>query len=91
MALHSLFRPQAVTAASGEHSSVSLPVAPMSWQVLGGFILACVALVVVFLGTAEYARKETAGGAIVAAGGRFSEPAPREPSPAALPADPPVG
>ena len=69
MALQSLFRPQAVTAASGEHSSVSLPVAPMSWQVLGGFILACVALVVVFLGTAEYARKETAGGALVAAGG----------------------
>jgi membrane fusion protein len=58
-----------VTFASGEHSSVSLPVAPMSWQVLGGFILACVAAVVVFLGTAEYARKETAGGALVAAGG----------------------
>ncbi len=31
----------------------------------------------------------TVGAAIVAAGGRFSEPAPREPSPAALPADPP--
>ncbi|WP_201832237.1 HlyD family secretion protein [Microvirga zambiensis] len=69
MALQSLFRPQAVTAASGEHSSVSLPVAPMSWQVLGGFILSCVVAVVIFLGTAEYARKETAGGALVAAGG----------------------
>ena len=33
----------------------------------------------------------TVGAAIVAAGGRFSEPAPREPSPAALPADPPSG
>ena len=69
MALQSLFRPQAVTAASGEHSSVSLPVAPMSWRVLGGFILTCVAAVVIFLGTAEYARKETAGGSLVAAGG----------------------
>ena len=33
----------------------------------------------------------TVGAAIAAAGGRFSEPAPWEPSPAGLPADPPVG
>ena len=69
MAQQSLFRPQAVTAATGEHSSVSLPVEPLSWQLLGGFVIACIAVVVVFLGTAEYARKETAGGALVAAGG----------------------
>jgi hypothetical protein len=69
VAQQSLFRPQAVTAATGEHSSVSLPVAPLSWHLLGGFILACVAAVVLFLGTAEYARKETAGGALMAAGG----------------------
>jgi membrane fusion protein len=56
-------------AAMGEHSSVSLPVAPLSWKLLGGFVLACVAVVVFFLGTAEYARKETAGGSLVAAGG----------------------
>ena len=56
-------------AATGEHSSVSLPVAPISWQLLGGFIVACVLIVVGFLGTAEYARKETASGALVAAGG----------------------
>jgi membrane fusion protein len=56
-------------AAMGEHSSVSLPVAPLSWRLLGGFVLACVAIVVFFLGTAEYARKETAGGSLVAAGG----------------------
>jgi len=48
---------------------VSLAVAPLSWQLLGGFILACVAAIALFLGTAEYARKETAGGALVAAGG----------------------
>nr|WP_246408279.1 HlyD family efflux transporter periplasmic adaptor subunit [Microvirga lupini] len=64
-----MFRPKAVVAATGEHSSVSLPVAPLSWRLLGGFILACVAVVVFFLGTAEYARKETAGGSLVAAGG----------------------
>lgn len=69
MAQHSLFRPQAVTAAMGEHSSVSLAVAPLSWHLLGGFVVACVALIVLFLGTAEYARKETASGALVAAGG----------------------
>ncbi len=69
MAQRSLFRPQAVAAATGEHSSVSLPVAPLSWQLLGGFIVACVLVVFVFLGTAEYARKETASGALVAAGG----------------------
>ena len=56
-------------AATGEHSSVSLPVAPISWQLLGGFIVACVLIVVGFPGTAEYARKETASGALVAAGG----------------------
>lgn len=48
---------------------MSLAVAPLSWQLLGGFILACVAAIALFLGTAEYARKETAGGALVAAGG----------------------
>ncbi|MGF9758304.1 HlyD family efflux transporter periplasmic adaptor subunit [Microvirga sp. 0TCS3.31] len=69
MAQRSLFRPQAVTAATGEHSSVSLPVAPLSWQLLGGFVIACIGVVVLFLGTAEYARKETAGGSLVAAGG----------------------
>lgn len=69
MAQQSLFRPQAVTAAMGEHSSVSLAVAPLSWHLLGGFVVACVAAVVLFLGTAEYARKETASGALVAAGG----------------------
>jgi membrane fusion protein len=56
-------------AATGEHSSVSLPVAPLSWQLLGTFIIVCIAVVVFFLGTAEYARKETAGGSLVAAGG----------------------
>jgi membrane fusion protein len=69
VAQRSFFRPQAVTAATGEHSSVSLPVAPLSWLLLGGFILSCVAVVVLFLATAEYARKETAGGSLVAAGG----------------------
>ncbi|MFC1458901.1 HlyD family efflux transporter periplasmic adaptor subunit [Microvirga arabica] len=64
-----MFRPQAVTAATGEHSSVSLPVAPLSWRLLGGFVIACITVVVLFLGTAEYARKETAGGSLVAAGG----------------------
>ena len=33
----------------------------------------------------------TAGALIVMTGGPLSEPAPREPSPAGLPADPPVG
>lgn len=56
-------------AAMGEHSSVSLPVAPLSWKILGGFVLASVTVVVFFLATAEYARKETAGGSLVAAGG----------------------
>jgi len=65
----SLFRPQAVTAATGEHSSVSLPVAPISWHLLGGFILACFAALILFLGTAEYARKETASGALAMTGG----------------------
>ncbi len=69
MAQRSLFRPQAVAAATGEHSSVSLPVAPLSWRLLGGFVVAWSLVVVVFLGTAEYARKETASGALVAAGG----------------------
>jgi len=69
VAQRSLFRPQAVTAATGEHSSVSLPVAPFSWLLLGGFILACFAALVLFLGTAEYARKETAIGAIALTGG----------------------
>ncbi|MEE1655182.1 HlyD family efflux transporter periplasmic adaptor subunit [Microvirga sp. CF3062] len=69
MAQRSLFRPQAVMAAMGEHSSVSLPVAPLSWKILGGFVLASVTVVVFFLATAEYARKETAGGSLVAAGG----------------------
>ncbi|WP_210254015.1 HlyD family efflux transporter periplasmic adaptor subunit [Microvirga arsenatis] len=64
-----MFRPQAVAAAAGEHSSVSLAVAPLSWQLLGGFILTCMGAIALFLGTAEYARKETAGGALVAAGG----------------------
>ncbi len=53
----------------GEHSSVSLPAAPLSWHLLGGFLIACAAIVVLFLATAEYARKETAPGAIVVAGG----------------------
>jgi membrane fusion protein len=61
-----LFRPQAVAAAAGEQSSVSLPVAPLSWHRLGGFLVACLAVVVIFLGTAEYARKETAIGALFA-------------------------
>ncbi len=69
MAHQSFFRPQAVAAASGDHMSVSLPVAPLSWRLLGGFTVACAACVVLFLGTAEYARKETANGALVAAGG----------------------
>ncbi|WP_262267599.1 HlyD family secretion protein [Microvirga yunnanensis] len=69
MAHRPLFRPQAVTAAMGEHSSVSLPAAPLSWHLLGGFLIACAAIVVLFLATAEYARKETAPGAIVVAGG----------------------
>jgi membrane fusion protein len=69
VAQQSLFRPQAVTAAMGEHSSVSLPVAPLSWHLLCGFILTCSAMVVFFLGTAEYARKETASGALAMAGG----------------------
>jgi membrane fusion protein len=56
-------------AAMGEQSSVSLPVAPLSWRLLGGFVFACLAVVVLFLATAEYARKETAGGSLVAAGG----------------------
>lgn len=69
MAQRSLFRPEAVTAATGEHSSVSLPAAPLSWHLLGGFILACLAGVIVFLGTAEYARKESARGSLAMAGG----------------------
>jgi membrane fusion protein len=66
VAQQSLFRPQAVAAATGEQSSVSLPVAPLSWHVLGGFLVACLAVVVIFLGTAEYARKEMAIGALLA-------------------------
>jgi membrane fusion protein len=69
VAQQSLFRPQAVTAATGEHSSVSLAVAPLPWHLLGGFVVACAAAVILFLATAEYARKETAGGSLVAAGG----------------------
>jgi membrane fusion protein len=61
-----LFRPQAVAAAAGEQSSVSLPVAPLSWHLLGGFLVACLAVVLIFLGTAEYAREETAIGALAA-------------------------
>ncbi|MBB4039615.1 membrane fusion protein [Microvirga flocculans] len=41
----------------------------MSWRLLGGFIVSCTLLILLFLGTAEYARKETASGALVAAGG----------------------
>ncbi|WP_230531071.1 HlyD family efflux transporter periplasmic adaptor subunit [Microvirga roseola] len=68
MSRQSLFRPQAVAAATGEHSAVSLPVAPLLWLLLGGFLVACALIVVLFLGTAEYARKETAKGERIAAG-----------------------
>lgn len=65
----SLFRQEAMTAAATGALSASVPVAPMSWRVLGGFLVASAAALVVFISTAEYARKETATGALVAAEG----------------------
>lgn len=64
-----MFRPQAVAAATGEASAASLPVAPIEWRLLGGFLVLATALIVLFVATAEYARKETASGSLVAAAG----------------------
>ncbi|MEE1610896.1 hypothetical protein [Microvirga sp. CF3016] len=58
-----------MTRATDEHASVSFPAAPLSWQLIGGFAVACAAAIILFLGAVAYARKDVAGGALVAAGG----------------------
>jgi membrane fusion protein len=63
------FRPQAAESSARDSSAASIPIAPISWQLLGGFLVAATAALVIFLSTAEYARKETATGALVAADG----------------------
>jgi hypothetical protein len=60
-----LFRPQSMTRATDEHASVSLPAAPLSWQIIGGFVVTCAAAIVLFLGAVVHTRKEPAGGASV--------------------------
>jgi membrane fusion protein len=66
---HPFFRPQALKAAAGEASAVSIPVAPLSWHLLGGFLVAATLALVVFAASASYARKETAVGFLGAADG----------------------
>ncbi|HEY8384266.1 MAG TPA: HlyD family efflux transporter periplasmic adaptor subunit [Microvirga sp.] len=56
-------------AATSDRSAASLPVAPLSWQMLGAFLLGIVGIVAAFVTTADYARKETAVGSLVASGG----------------------
>jgi membrane fusion protein len=73
-----LFRPQAVQAATASGSVPSIPTAPISWQLLGAFLVGSITALAVFLATAEYARKETATGSLVAAGGIVRVSAGRE-------------
>lgn len=65
----SLFRSQALEAATSTAAAGSPPITPFSWHLLGGFITVIVGLVLVFVATAEYSRKETAVGSLVASGG----------------------
>jgi len=60
-----LFRPQALTLA--RTSAASVPAAPLSWKLLGGAIIAATASGILFVSTAEYARKETVPGALASA------------------------
>lgn len=63
----SFFRPQALGGA--ENSAAAVPTAPLSWRLLGSFLVAATLLIVVFISTAGYARKETAIGALVSTEG----------------------
>lgn len=73
-----LFRQQAVQAATALGSAPSIPAAPISWQVLGAFLVGSTVASAVFLGTAEYARKETVTGSLVTADGTVRISAGRE-------------
>lgn len=64
---HAFFRPEVLTAT--EHTAASMPAAPISWRVLGGFIALATAMLVAFVTTAGYARKETAPGALISTAG----------------------
>lgn len=75
---HTFFRQEAAEAATSASSSASVPVAPISWHVLGGFLVAATAAIVLFVTTAEYTRKETAIGSLVAASGTIRVSAGRE-------------
>jgi membrane fusion protein len=75
---YTFFRPEAADAATAESSAASVPVAPISWQMLGGTLVLATAAIVLFITTAEYARKETAPGALVATGGTIRVSAGRE-------------
>lgn len=46
-----------------------MPAAPLSWRLLGGFLLAATGMLVAFIATAGYARKETATGILVSQAG----------------------
>jgi membrane fusion protein len=73
-----LFRQQAVQAATALGSAPSIPAAPISWQALGAFLVGSTVALAVFLGTAEYARKETVTGSLVTADGTARVSAGRE-------------
>lgn len=63
------FRPDVAAATNTEGMSVSIPVAPLPWRLLGTFMAAATTLIVIFISTAGYARKETAPGALVSTAG----------------------
>lgn len=69
MAQRPLFRPQAMTRATDEHASVPIPAAPLSWPLVGGFAVAGAAATLLFLSAVAHVRKDSVGGALVAAGG----------------------
>jgi membrane fusion protein len=73
---HAFFRPEAATAT--EHTAASMPAAPLSWRVVGAFIAAATAVLLAFIATAGYARKETASGALVSTAGLVRVAARRE-------------
>ena len=56
-----LFRPEAMRGQDRLHGDVVL-VPPVSWQVLGGFLLASIAAALLFLATAQYGKVTTVSG-----------------------------
>ena len=56
-----LFRPEAMRGQDRLHGDVVL-VPPVSWQVLGGFLLASIAAAALFLATAQYGKVTTVTG-----------------------------